>query len=260
MNTRPFVGRLPFSSPASDPDDSRDFRTHEPEWIWENYFFALGYLMHSYTRVEESLTIITASILDRKLNSFDASNPDHQGQDQKSNERSSLIKSVIGSQRADPALQGLRRLLRLLKASPSIVSDVERVLSHFSDIQFVRNQLAHGSPRHDMTNKDCWFVLENYLTAREPKDQKVLRFRSEMLVRMAWDLSRMTDLLYEATNRLFGPPTEIEKLVGTEWDRGGPWTYKPSELMLLRPNDTSAGRGRQPKGPSPTQPPPSSEA
>lgn len=236
MDEPKYVGRLPFSEPPGHPDANRDWHSVATEWVWENYFHGLGYLMHSYSRVEANLNLTISTFVKEKLRVAWSNSPDPElriVEAKRSIERDELIQAILGAQRPAQAKETLKRLLRVTKAEPHVRTRVDEILSHFSTIGKFRDMLAHNAPDHDQTNKKQIFILRNTYLVNEKSKEMEFKFPSELLVRAAWDLANMPDFLSEVLWIIDYDDPLINPGGGrppSYWELHGGWKCKASEL------------------------------
>jgi len=231
-----------------DPDADRDFRTVIPPALLEEYYSALGRLMHAFARAEDNLNLTVANIVGKHVfpeSQYEVRIPDSwsrtsmlaaQKAASLSIQRSVVLKAVLGGQRLAPLRDTLKRVLKVIDADERMTAETNRILAHLGEIQFMRDKFAHNAAHADMTNKDGWFYTSNKQTVRADDDWEIIYFKPSMLVDMAFDLERIPDLLHKALEleshaRLMLDPEYaalMEHPETREWL--GPWRYKPSAL------------------------------
>lgn len=244
-------GRLPFTEPPGHPDANRNFHTCATEWVWQNYFHGLGYLMHSYARVEADLNVTINGLVKENLREKWSSNQmteeERRARIAETEKKDAIMQALLGASRPATAMQTLRRLLRVMQTAPETLKRVEEILTHFSAIGSLRDRLAHIAPLHDQSNKDQWFYISNQFLVNENSKVSTYRFQSEMLVRAAWDLANIPDYLYEVLH----PIDYSDQLIApcgprpSQWEVNGGWSCKPSELTppQATPKQTKAKKG-----------------
>lgn len=242
-----------------DPDADRDFRTYIPDWLWAEYFSALGRLMHSFARVEDNLNLTLALMAEELVFPPKYYMPPiaeserltaqamlkGQREASLSIQRRAVLQAIVAGQRVAPLRDTIKRLLRVIGAEDSMRIEVDRILAHLSEIQFMRDRLAHNAAVPDMRNKEGWFGTSNQHTVRENEQWEIIYFKPAMLSDMARDLDVMPDLLYDCLHpeehKLLMADPHYNKLMSSSEmqtflaDRNGPWHYKPSQLRREGP-------------------------
>jgi hypothetical protein len=232
MSEHPYRGSLPFSEPPGHPDANRNWHSVGTEWVWQNYYHGLGYLMHSYSQVEATLNMTINGFVKayfREPLTNNITSNEMQAYAMRSKKRDELLQAIVGTQRPAQAKETLKRILRVTGAETHVSERVDGILSHFSAIGAFRDLLAHNAPEHDKTNKSQIFIIRNTFTVNERKREVVFPFPAELLVRAAFDLAHMPDFLWEILN----PSDEVDPAGAkypTLWDRYGGWKCRPSEL------------------------------
>jgi hypothetical protein len=243
-----------------DPDADLDFRTYIPAWLWAEYYDALGRLMHGFAKTEDTLKLQLALYAEKHLFSKDnerLSKPDGQsltletlrdGQAESSLSllRTAVVRAVLGGSGFETLKGSLKRILRVTGADRGVVTEVDRVLSHFGQIQLMRNRLAHNSAAPNMTDKDGWFYTSNYNTVTEDDAWEIIYFKPEMLIAMERDLNIGLHLLSDALdvhglkdieiNEPWRSIMNSSEMKALAEEKMGPWHYKASDLRRNNPN------------------------
>ena len=208
-----------------------------PKGNWDFYFSALA-LFHVYSRAESDLNATISVFVHERIV------PRGQPKD------SAIIKALLGGSRIGASRDTLKRLLRVVKASEEMHSEVNRILSQLGEISFFRDRLAHnGAAPGSLPNEhefSGWFSISNSLTSREFEQLETISFTPQILMDMAYDLFRIPSMLAFALSPQ-GAGHILQEAEGAEdlpITRGArkhlaqirePWRYKPSQLKRTGP-------------------------
>ncbi|MYM23723.1 hypothetical protein GTP46_13805 [Duganella sp. FT135W] len=217
-----------------DPDASIPFRTYIPQQIWDEYYFALGKFMHCYGRAEGSLSATIRVFVGDRVT------PRHP-------DGYFVVDAVLSSFRLSAAQDTIKRLLRVTKARSEVQEAAQQILSKFSEIQFLRDKIAHYGATPDMRNKDRWFSTGTTMVNEYDK-MELIYFKPQMLLDMADDLHLIPDLLnyvisYDPADTLTPDSPRAMVMVGdfgfwksnsNELKREGPKHYKAKSVASVK--------------------------
>jgi hypothetical protein len=216
-----------------DRDADRNFRTYIPNWLWEKYFKALGYFMHSFARAEADLQLSVRNYAEGiMLDNVSRFNADESRKTRE--KRSSVLQAIMARNGLETAKDTLLLIMKINEEHASTTDEVKRVFLQFKLIQNFRNKIAHNYAIPDMTDKDEWFYLNDSFLVKEISNSKTLYFQPETLTNMAIDLSNMPDYLYQAlTTHTTSTPYGFE--IPKFKDMNGPWRFHPKSIHLKKP-------------------------
>jgi hypothetical protein len=220
-----------------DPDADKDFRTVVPPAVWDEYFREFGRLMHFYARMEVSMNVLVSSYVEMKVHDRELAVRDNPaggrlGEQRDaflSLQRNAVLRAMIGGLSTEGLKDAIVRLLRVTGEPAAIIEKVKQLFSHLTEIQRMRNRLAHSSATPDLCNKDSWFYTDNQYSVREAEKAEMIYFQASVLRAMANDVERMPRML----ERVFHP--QLRKIADEQARQrivveNEPWEYDASTL------------------------------
>jgi hypothetical protein len=206
---------------------SDDFRPEEvdelhkvPPECWDAYYYVLGKFMHEFARTETSINAIILCFVNNNMKSRSAENLE-------------ILQALIGEMRMAPLIQTLKRLLRVVEFPEERQKKVSRILDHLSEIQFMRDRLAHHGATAiiEMGDKDGWFQTTNSSAVRGRDKSEHISFRIETIREMTSDLeaipARIGRIVNERMYKDYPTSEEHKRLQVAPLT----WRYKPSQLV-----------------------------
>ena len=226
-----------MSEEANDPNAGYNFLWSVPEAMMEDHYSALGKFFWHFGRLEQILKqevyMMVFGSLKHEPGSY------------------AIARSVVKLATVGPAMGALKHILKVIETPPDVRDEVERILKQVTEIQYLRDRLAHNFSRVDVSNREGWFCVNNQITAKDSEQLEAVYFKTETLNNMVHDLSAMPLLLSLALR-----PEDYEPDAFTQNGLSRTWRYKPSQLKKTGPRHdrTLQARSNRPQS-SPESPP-----
>jgi hypothetical protein len=196
-----------------------------PRAWWHEYFAALGKFMFLFARAESSALVVLRQIAERHLGV--------RGQ-----QKTRTLQALIGQMRLATTKDALKRLLRVNEEAAAAQTEVARVFAQLSEIQFMRDLIAHEGANPVREEPENWKIWVSTMhSAREAGQVEHISFTVEDLDRMSDDLFAIPDLLARCLLPAWTPPL-----------KPSPWRYRPDRLIRTGPkHDRTARSGERPR-------------
>lgn len=254
------------ADPNPDPDADRDFRTYIPESLWTEYYVALGKFFHEYASVENNLNIVLSNLLEEAVFPTNHYRPKITDDERRrffedpvagiksqrdaalSIQRRAAVRAVLGSMRIKQLKDTFGRLLVVTNAPVESTKEVERIFAHLSEVQSLRDRLAHNGATPDMRNKEGWFYTSDHHTQNLEEKWSIVYFKASTLLDMARDLNVIPGLLFDLFNPEIRaavdrePSMQSPEMLAYQADVRGPFKFKPSHLRREMPRASKRRR------------------